>query len=89
MLKFAKWHLEGQGREGGVGKHSWADITEPPCYHPVQTLNGKVKAYTSGREVAVEGGWRDGGQPRLVEVPLMARNTWREFCNSERIISSW
>lgn len=31
----------------------------------------------------------DRGQPRLLAVPLMARNTWREFCKSERIMSSW
>lgn len=39
------------------------------------------------RRTAKMGGGR--GQLRSVDVPLMARNTWREFCSSERIMSSW
>lgn len=54
-----------------------------------------VSSGTWQREEGRMGGREDGrmeeggsSQPSSLDVPLMARNTWREFCSSERIMSS-
>ena len=62
---------------------------EPPLLSSNSGPRGKSERICMGAGGTAEGGQRDRDQPRSVDVPLMARNTWREFCSSERIISSW